>query len=94
MRVSAAAAEPAQAVLGVLPQQEAADEIVDEFFRRKIGDIDNTFDILGDRVFRAVVTFTLDRANAIRETAPRNRFMVNERGTPDRGRMAPPPYIP
>ncbi len=31
-----------------------------EFFRRKIGDIDNTFDILGDRVFRAVVTFTLD----------------------------------
>lgn len=31
-----------------------------EFFRRKIGEIDNTFDILGDRVFRAVVTFTLD----------------------------------
>lgn len=30
-----------------------------EFFRRKIGEIENTFDILGDRVFRAVVTFTL-----------------------------------
>lgn len=30
-----------------------------EYFRRKIGDIDGTFDILGDKVLRAVVTFTL-----------------------------------
>ena len=36
-----------------------------EFFRRKIADIDNTFDILGDRVFRAVVTFTLGLPLAI-----------------------------
>jgi len=30
------------------------------FFRRKIGDIKNTFDILGNQVLRDVVTFTFD----------------------------------
>lgn len=31
-----------------------------EFFRRKIGEVDNTFEILGNQVLRSVVTFTLD----------------------------------